>query len=519
MMTQSNKHSIIIGMAFVFITSLSCNKQLNTAPTSLSGEATEWKTIDDTRSNLFGVYALFRGALANNNDFWIWGELRNGDFVSSSRTDLSSVINGNLNASYSVVEDAKDWRRFYAVINAASLFIERSGDALVDSRYTTLNHDIDVAQMRVLRAWAYFMMARIWGDVPLITSSYDNGSFPSFPRTNQSQVLSFCESEILTAVQVLPYQYGIAGDPILPGDYYTFDNTKYANSLINRISAYALLAHIAAWQGHYSDADVYSQYVMDNMSLSNLNYVSTSDLTASDGIFYGLGEASDGSYDQMLGFNFIYNNGEAGTSGTGHIESLTLAAPLISKQTPDIYVPKDSINKIFVDPKDERFGYDTLNFLPTTNYFINYYSDIPIFSKIKVLGDGTSNGIFAIYSSAIIFSRIEEIALLRAEALAVLNKTTDAIVLLNNVRVERNESAYTPSDGDLIDAIFAERRRELMGEGWRWYDQVRYNRIKRNNPVFNKLIDEGGIYWPVSQTILSANKQITQNPYWETNTN
>lgn len=519
MITNKIKRFNILHISLAFIACLSCNKQMNTASTSAAGETTEWKTIDDTRSNLFGVYALFRGALANNNDFWIWGELRQGDFTAPSRNDLTAVINGNLNASYSVVEDAKDWRRFYAVINAASLFIERSGEALADSRYTALNHNIDVAQMRVLRAWAYFMMARIWGDVPLITSSYDNGTFPSFARTPQAQVLSFCESEINSAAQVLPFQYGVAGDPLFPGDYYTFDNTQYGNSLITRIAAYALLAHIAAWQGHYSDVDVYTDYVMSNMALSNLNYVSTSDLTASDGIFYGLGEASDGTYDQMIGFNFIYNNGEAGTSGSGHIESLTLASPLISKPTPDMYVPKDTINTVFTEPTDERFGYDTINFLPTTNYFVNYSSDMPIFSKIKVLGDGTSNGTFAIYSSAIIFSRIEEIALLRAEALAILNKSEDAIVLLNNVRTERGEKTYTASDGDLIDAIFAERRRELMGEGWRWFDLVRYNRIKRNNTAFDKLIDEGGIYWPVSQSVMSANKLITQNPYWQANSN
>lgn len=519
MITGKKKHSNILSIAIALIACLSCNKQMNTAPSSAAGETSEWKTIDDTRSNLFGVYALFRGTLANNNDFWIWGELRQGDFVSSSRTDLTAVINGNLNASYPIVEDAKDWRRFYAVINAASLFIERSAEALADSRYTTLNHDVDVAQMRVLRAWAYFMMARIWGDVPLITSSYDNGTFPAVSRSPQAQVLSFCESEILNAAQVLPFEYGVAGDPLFPGDYYTFDNTKYANSLITRVAAYALLSHIAAWQGHYSDVDVYTQFVMNNMALSNLNYVSTSDLTASNGIFYGLGSASDGSYDQMIGFNFIYNNGEAGSSGTGHIESLTLASPMITKPVPDMYVPKDTINTVFTDPNDQRFGYDTVNFLPTTNYFINYSTDMPIFSKIKVIGNGTSNGTFAVYSSAIIFSRIEEIALLRAEALTILNKPTDAIVLLNNVRSERDEKAYTASDGDLLNAIFAERRRELMGEGWRWYDLVRYNRIKRNNAAFNKLIDEGGIYWPVSQSAMSVNKQITQNPYWQANAN
>ena len=70
-------------------------------------------------------------------------------------------------------------------------------------------------------------------------------------------------------------------------------------------------------------------------------------------------------------------------------------------------------------------------------------------------------------------------------------------------------------EGDLIDAIFKERRKELMGEGWRWFDLIRYNKIKQNDPAFLQLIAKGGIYWPVSKDILTQNPLIKQNPYWQ----
>jgi hypothetical protein len=54
-----------------------------------------------------------------------------------------------------------------------------------------------------------------------------------------------------------------------------------------------------------------------------------------------------------------------------------------------------------------------------------------------------------------------------------------------------------------------------MGEGWRWYDLVRQNRIKRTNPAFNELIDKGGIYWPIAQEVLNRNSKIKQNSYWQ----
>lgn len=502
---------LISSLLFLFV-AFSCNKKLDVDTNSMANENTEWKSLDDTRGNLIGVYALFRAALANNNNYWLWGELRQGDFVSTTRADLKAVIAGDLNASYKTLDEMKDWRRFYAIINAANLFIERSGEALVDPRYTTLNHDVDVAQVRALRAWAYFMMVRIWGDVPFITNSYD-GSFPAVAKSSQSLILTFCEKELLAAADVLPFRYGVLNDPILPGLYYTYGLSRFENTLISRIAAYGLLAHVAAWQGHYADVDIYSKYVLDNYKNSGISYLSTSQLTDPNGVFY-----ARGNFNQLLGFNFVYGHGETGTSGVGHLESWTLAAPLITKPKPDIYVPVNVINAAFTDRRDQRFGIDTLNGLPRTAYFTNYNAEIPIFSKIKVLGDGSADGEFAIYSSAIIFSRLEEITLLKAEADAILNKQSGpdgAIALLNIIRNKRGESNYDPGvDGLLIDAVFAERRRELMGEGWRWYDQVRQNKIKRDDPAFTKLISEGGIYWPIAKSVLAANPTIIQNSYW-----
>jgi hypothetical protein len=192
---------------------------------------------------------------------------------------------------------------------------------------------------------------------------------------------------------------------------------------------------------------------------------------------------------------------------------LTLATPLISKQRPDIYVSKDSINNIFTDISDVRFGRDTLSGVYSENYFTNYEGDMPIFSKIKVIGDGSSTSL-AVYSSSIVPERLEEIYLLRAEAFAVMNQTTDAITALNKIKSIRGVALY---DGDggapLIRAIFEERRRELMGEGWRWYDLIRENRLLRENPDFNTMLDKGGIYWPVAQKNVTG--VVMQNPYWQ----
>ncbi len=296
---------------------------------------------------------------------------------------------------------------------------------------------------------------------------------------------------------------------------------EWLNTPITKLAAYALLSHIAAWQNRYLDVAVYTEFIINNYTKSNLTMLSTGDLVGQSGRLGGVFNGGNDNYNQLVGFNFINNRGET-TSG-GHIEQLTLANTTIypmSKQLPDIYVPKDSISSIFPasNPYDQRFGIDTstrarLNF---TAYFENFNAEIPVFKKIRVVDGATTNtGEFAVFNSSIVITRLEEIRLLRAEALAVLGQAPAALQELNAVRGNRGVSPVSEGPStDLITEIFQERRRELLGEGWRWYDLVRYNRLKRNNPAFNQLLDNGGIYWPIAQEVLNRNPTIVQNSYW-----
>ncbi len=493
---------VVIGM------NISCKKGLDIESGRLAKEESHWTSLQDTRSGLMATYSLMRSAMAENNAHWLWGELRAGDFSATNRSDLKVIINQDLKASFPLLQQITTWRGFYAVINSASLLIERSPEVLkADVRYTEPNYKVDVAQARALRAFAYFYMVRIWGDVPLITSSHD-GSFQMKSRTEQSKVLSYAESELIAAAKDLPYIYGEENNEVLPGFYYGYGVDRWRGALLTKISAYALLAHIAAWQSHYIDVSVYTDFIMTNYAKAGIGYSTTTQLTAADGIFNGQ------SNSQVISFGFSDVYGES--TANGHIEQLVLAAPLIARQTPDLYVSKDSISSVFTDLNDQRFGLDTISGLPRTNYFVNYSGEIPVFSKIKVLRGGSTNGNFAIYSSNIIFTRLEELVLLRAEALAVLNQRLDAITLLNIVKKSRGVATITDAPNrDIILEIFSERRRELMGEGWRWYDQIRYHKIQNNNPAFMRLISEEGIYWPIAKEVLNANNKLEQNSYWK----
>ena len=506
-------------------TGASCSKIDDVHSTRLASEETNWKTLEDAKANLMSIYGLMRSATVADNGHWLMGDLREGDFTITNRSDLKAVVNNQLNASYPVIERVSNWRRFYAGINAASLFIERSSEILeLDPRYTELNNKVDIAQARMLRAYAYFYMSRIWGDVPLITSSHD-GDFIKTERTSQDRVLGFATSELLAAAQVVPFRYG-GTDPIYPGLYYGGGWSSWNGNVWTRLSAYIILAHIAAWQGNYIDAATYSKFVLDNQSTqyyvdgaNPLDYINMDALTENQNNY------SPFAYKRatvMVGFPFEAGNGLS--TANGHIEQLTLASPFIPKSKPEMFVSKDSIINIFTDPKDLRFSKDLVSGYYRTNYFYGFDSELPIFNKIKVLYPSQTSGNVTLFSSSMVFSRMEEITLLRAEALAALGDIDGAYTALNKACNLRGIVYSTQNSPDVIKAIFDERRKELMGEGWRWYDIIRYQRLKRSNApfaekdgkqlTFKEFEEAGGIYWPVSQAVINANSSITQNPYW-----
>lgn len=504
--TLINPCRILSGVLILGMLMSGCNKKLDIDSTHLVNERNNWRSITDTRSALLGTYGLLRAALADNNAHWLYGELRNGDFQATSRLDLKAIIGSNLNAPYPTVQSLSSWRRFYAVINSASIFIDRAHEVMaLDKQYTEKNYQVDIAQMHALRAFAYFYMTRIWGDVPLLKTVND-GTFEQAKRSPKEEVLGYAESELLKAVQDLPYKYGDVNDPVFPGLYYGQPISSWNGVLLTKISAYAILAHISAWNQRYIDASGYASFVLNNASKAGVGYVPTALLTRVDGLFY------DKNSNQIFGLPFAWSDREA--SLDGHMEDLTLAAPLVVKPVPQMFIPDQTILSIFNEDKDERFSINAENGRAVTDYFTGFGSSNTIFSKIKCIRNASTDGSLGLFSSSIVFTRMEEIALLYAESLAVLGNTQPATDALDRVRNLRGLPRYSGNSDGLIDAIFLERRRELMGEGWRWYDQVRYNRIKKNDPKFNTLINSNGIFWPIGQDVLNGNSLLVQNEYW-----
>ena len=507
--------TIIVALPMLLATG--CSDFLDVDPKHEASETQQWNTMEDTRSALMGIYGMMRSAFIDNNTLWATGELRSGDFTVTKRKDLQSIAENNLNLNIGLINDIADWNRFYGAINAANVFIERAPGILgKDKAYSEENLKYDLAQARALRAIAYYYIARIWGAAPLITISYDNGSFPNIPQSSPDELLSYAKEEMLAVSTILPFLYGSSNS-----QYYQQSSDYWRGKLVNRISAYAVLAHISAMQSNYADVETYTSFILNNLKEIGLKeggyFMTVADIVSPVGYFNG--STTGFAPNRFLSFDFMHSSNE--TTATGHFEEWTLASPYIPKREPEIYLTRETLEDIFDNTNDSRFLFDPATQSYSKDGYIDMNSHFPIFKKINVVQDGAAkDGDYAIFGSSVSLTRAEDIALLRAEALAVLNMSAESLMLLNSMRTQRGlpelsmKNDLNNSRENLLDEIFKERRREFLGEGMSWQDLIRRQHLLHDNDDMQRLIDEGGIYWPISTKVLANNPQIKQNPYW-----
>ena len=97
---------------------------------------------------------------------------------------------------------------------------------------------------------------------------------------------------------------------------------------------------------------------------------------------------------------------------------------------------------------------------------------------------------------------------------------------------------FVAGDDDPIEAVLKERLRELMYEGKRWYDLLRFGRsqnFKYKDQFINMIIENNSTvsaswirsvlkntdawYLPISQGEIDSNPNLIQNPYYDVTAN
>lgn len=109
-------------------------------------------------------------------------------------------------------------------------------------------------------------------------------------------------------------------------------------------------------------------------------------------------------------------------------------------------------------------------------------------------------------SDPIIITRLAEMYLISAEGQGVPN----GLKRLNELRAMRGLNPVSAStEEELLTLVLAERRMELLAEGFRWFDLVRTGRLESTlgfDRKYNRL--------PIPSREMSLNKLLKQNSYW-----
>jgi hypothetical protein len=418
-----------------------------------------------------------------------------------------------------------------------------------------------LAELRTMRALAYYMMMDMYGNLPLDTLY---GSKELKPTTPRAQVFTFIESELKNAIPFLKSAAGISthGKP-----------TKYM--------AYAMLAKL------YLNAEVYtgtqrnndciiacdsvinagggSQYALEPRATYLQMFYPTNGPAQKEFIFTIPFDASTSNgtmfyarYDlnRNLGIRYNYSGSTAGAF-TNPVMNLSSGSGLVNNKPSGPRCTTDQFYALFNDANDIRnkqwlsglqywpdgspimvrttnLGYDQfyaggtpagaytyhLNLLPlgtsrlgATSYDLG--KDEIAWNtgtrNIKFLADYT-NPTSRNQNNDVPLFRYADIILMKAEAIqrggtATLGAT--ALSLVNLVRSNRTTTAALPAV--TLDDIYRERCLEMTYECWHRNDMIRFGKFETSYGLAKTNADTYRRIFPIPTGALTNNPKLTQN--------
>src|SRR5690554_2084312 len=129
---------------------------------SVIGGSSFWKTEEDAKAALQGIYTYLREI---DEELYLLGESRaetSGVGASGSSSEYEMYFNNTLTSATSSIS----WKPFYSLINSCNLLIKYTEGIHFNSE---ADKDYYLAQAYATRAFAYFVMARSWGDLIIRT--------------------------------------------------------------------------------------------------------------------------------------------------------------------------------------------------------------------------------------------------------------------------------------------------------------------------------------------------------------
>lgn len=455
------KSPIWILLIFLVLFS-SCKKFVNIdPPISQINRTTVFQDDATATSALVGIYSQ----MFNSSEFVGGGQgsisllagLSSDEF--SSYTNSPDIISFNTNALTPTTSTitVSIWKPAYQYIYDANAALEGLQQT---NSLTPKVKDQLMGEAKFIRAFCYFYLTNLFGDVPIITSTDYKVNITAY-RSSKEKVYQQIVTDLKEAKALLGIDYAFCGNErVRP----------------NKWAATALLARTYLFMGQWNNAEAEASLIINNTGtyslVSDLNKVF---LANSSEAIWQLKPTLPG-YNTLEGQVFIFTS------------------------TPGIATLMPSLLNSF-EPGDQRRT-NWVDSMPVNGS--NYY--FPFKYKIGQIGQPLSE-----YSMIL---RLSEQYLIRAEARAQQGNISGAQSDLNRVRSRAGLSDTPANDlAGILNGILHERQIEFFSEwGNRWLD------LKRTGTANQILSQEKAGAWqakdtlyPIPQTERQNDPNLTQN--------
>ncbi len=471
-------------LAAVLSFQTACNTALELEPTSVITNASFWKTEDDAKGGLTSLYVKQRD-LANINLF-IWGEARSEVMEWGKVSGTLDYDRYYLN-TLSSVSAGPSWQSIYSAINDANLILKYVPN-IAFANETDKNNLL--AQTYVSRAFLYFVLVRTWGEVPIRTEPVEGAERDVIQKVRSSQQDVFrLIKEDLEKANSLFASYGFiknrnywskAGTQALKADVYLWTAKRLNGGNADLQTAITACDDVAK-----ADVSLLANYA-DLFKYSNKNNkevimaIGNKELESSNNYFFNM-------YSARLPNEIDPNTNEViGQTAGGMVWTVT------------------DLAKNQFKPGDLRKAASVLD-LPAP----------ALYPTLILKGRGTLISGVRYYTSDFVIYRYADVLLMKAEAKNALGQ--DPSLEMNQIRQRAFGSAFDAnkfvnvSKAQNDHLILQERLLELMFEGKRWWDLLRFNKAFDLVPTLaGKSSLKHLEYFPISEQVLSLEPLVKQ---------
>jgi tetratricopeptide (TPR) repeat protein len=440
----------------------SCSDFLEEELVGSHSNATFYKTETHALLAVNGIYNII-SFISTDNSLWVFGDVVSDDAIkgglAGDQSDIQFLEEFNYSRNNGFLE--KIWRHYYEGISRANYLLYYGQDIDMDP---ALKNRI-LGEAKFLRAYLYFNLVNIFGEIPLKTNPPLNEGEINKPKSPVTAIYDQIEKDLTEAAAVLDVSYSGAD---------VGRATKGAAwGLLAKAHLYqeeweAVLEAIEAVEalGIYSLEPVYRNNFLDSTQNNSESIFEIQHLS-------GQSPKLGSHLNQWLG-PFVYNGYGFDVPTQDFIDEFELTPEGVPDPRLDYTVAREGQPWIDGKPFDPSWS--------PTGYLQKKHEHPK--SEEPIIGDASLNYVYLRYA---------DILLMKAEALNELNRTSEALIPLNEVRRRARESylydqnlpgageipegllpEVSGSQQEVREAIRHERRVELGMEFHRFFDLMRW---------------------------------------------